>query len=193
MEFKFWLLNEEKVKVHVPEVSQSTGFSCGAVALQAVFKHYGVKKSEEEMIKLLGSNSEDGTTTESLVKVARRFGFHTRAKHNMDISDLKKWLNDKKPVIVVMQAKGTEKEYKNYKKLDKGHYVVAIGYDKDWLYFEDPSSDMKGKRGKIAINDFSRRWKDVDGDNAIRYRWGLAVWKNQAYRHHHVVKKVKRI
>jgi predicted double-glycine peptidase len=42
-----------------------------------------------------------------------------------------------RPVIVQIQAWGDEgTDYTN--DFDDGHYVVAIGFDENYLYFEDP-------------------------------------------------------
>jgi len=51
--------------------------------------------------------------------------------------------------------------YKNQKKIDwekdwkDGHYVVAIGYDKNKLYFEDPSSPL---RTYLSYDELNKRW-----------------------------------
>jgi uncharacterized protein YvpB len=92
----------------------------------------------------------------------------------MNINDLKKWLKQKRAVIVCLQARGSKEEQD---RLELGHYMVAIGYDSDNMYFEDPYQS-KGYRGCIPIEDFLKRWKDSTSEGAKRFRWGLAVWKD---------------
>ncbi len=40
-----------------------------------------------------------------------------------------------------------------------GHYVVAIGYDKERIYLEDPSTIL---RSYISYQDLEERWHDTD-------------------------------
>jgi predicted double-glycine peptidase len=55
----------------------------------------------------------------------------------MLISDLENSIMRGRPVIVQIQAWGDEgTDYTN--DFDDGHYVVAIGFDENYLYFEDP-------------------------------------------------------
>jgi uncharacterized protein len=189
MTFSQWMmLREGTVKTHVPTVRQETDYSCGAAALMAVFKYFRVgPKTEEEIRKLLDTNSEDGTRTKNIIKVARKFGLETKAKYNMDPHDLKKWLDEEKPIIVCLQAWGKKKHYKTK---DSGHYVVAIGYDKNNVYFQDPS--LTKTRGHIPWKEFIKRWhdKDASGD---RDRYGIAVWKEGGRKQKEVIKRSKRI
>lgn len=169
------MIPEHAIKVHVKYVRQKKDYTCGVSALQAVFHYYGLKVTEHHLERIAKSDPTNGTSTENLIKVARAFGFKNKAKHNMDIRELKEWLDMKRPVIVVLQQKGSEKDYKN---LLNGHYMVAIGYDERNLYFEDPATDEK--RGKIEIKEFLKRWKDADNDD-MKYRWGLAVWRDNKH------------
>ena len=45
---------------------QVTEYSCGACALQAVFSYWGTSVSEEELMQVLDTTSEDGTYPEIL-------------------------------------------------------------------------------------------------------------------------------
>jgi uncharacterized protein YvpB len=55
----------------------------------------------------------------------------------MLISDLENSIMRGRPIIVQIQAWGDEgTNYTN--DFDDGHYVVVIGFDENYLYFEDP-------------------------------------------------------
>jgi predicted double-glycine peptidase len=192
MSFRDWLLlREGVVKTPIPVVDQELNFSCGAAALRAVLQYFRVGPKTEEEIRILAkSNPKDGTETRNLIKVCRKFGLKTKAKHNMDPQELKDWLDQGKPVIVCLQAWGSPKHYKTK---DSGHYAVAIGYDDKNVIFQDPSIHEKS-RGHIPWKEFIKRWHDKDGDDAERNRWGLAIWREDKHKKRkEVVKKSKKI
>lgn len=180
MNFKNWLLQQEvnmipehAIKVHVKNVEQQKDYTCGAAALRAVLLYYGIKITEREVEKL-AKTTESGTDTSDLIRAARQHNLKTKTKHNMDLHELKEWLDKKRPVIICLQQRGDEKKQKQ---LMLGHYMVVIGYDEKYLYFQDPSL-RKGFRGRIEIKEFMKRWKDSTAEGVIRFRWGLALWKD---------------
>jgi predicted double-glycine peptidase len=58
---------------------------------------------------------------------------------------------------------------------DSGHWVVAIGYDDDKVYFEDPW--IPHARAYLTWDELDDRWHDLDYDNSKVYRYGAAIWK----------------
>lgn len=168
------MLPRHVIKVHVKNVKQEKEYTCGVSALRSILLYYGIKASEKEMETLAKSTYENGTDTKDLVRVARYYGLRTRCSENMSLENLKKWLDKKRPTILCIQ-----RPWSNYyiRNLLVGHYVVAIGYDEKCIYFEDPIQD-KGYRGCIPTKEFMKRWKDQDSDRKVKFRWGLAVWKD---------------
>lgn len=60
-------------------------------------------------------------------------------KENMTVADIQDYLQRGYPVIVLIQAWKDDDDPTPYPlDTEDGHYVVAIGYDADYLYFEDP-------------------------------------------------------
>jgi hypothetical protein len=49
-----------------------------------------------------------------------------------------------------------------------GHYVVAIGYDRWRMFFDDPASY---RRTWLSFDDLLDRWHDTDRGRRI-HRWG---------------------
>ena len=150
MRFREWLLAEEEIpagaiKIDLPSVEQQKTYTCGGAALRAVAELHGVGPDKEvHFEKLLKSNYDDGTTPESIVKIGKLLGLRPVAKTGMTVKELVRYLDNQCPVICAMQAWG---EPHNYHKSSSGHYVVAIGFTKDRIYFEDPS--IKGSRGYL--------------------------------------------
>lgn len=65
---------------------------------------------------------------------------------------------------------GRKKEWKN--DWTDGHYVVAIGYDRGKIYFEDPYAY---ERTFLSFRELNDRWHDVAGGNIYNH-FGIALY-----------------
>lgn len=164
------------IKIPIPDTRQIEDYTCGASALQAVCGYYGVGPEEEyEYVKDM-KMGQDGSDPEHICRAAKKYGLHFNEIQPMSINQLKKYLMEKKPVIIMIQAwkENPKTKYKN--DWEDGHWVVAIGFDKDGVYFEDPS--LAAIRGFIKYNDLEIRWHDVAGKNNRKVdHYGLVIWK----------------
>lgn len=181
--FRTWY--EATIRVNLPSVKQTKNYSCGAGALRSIAKHYGIEMSEKDFMKLLKTSYEEGTDPTNLKKTANILSLNVKEHHNMSINLLKKYLNEGKPIICAIQAYGKPKDYKEDK---NGHYVIAIGYDKSYIYFEDPV--LKGKRGHLKNDEFLKRWHDYDEGRKFKC-YGLVVWKDKKISTHKINKSTK--
>jgi predicted double-glycine peptidase len=79
----------------------------------------------------------------------------------MTMEELEKLVGEGIPVIVDGQAwrddKDKEKPWTDV--WESGHYMVVIGFDKENVYFEDPS--LFGSRGVMTREEFNDRWHDT--------------------------------
>jgi ABC-type bacteriocin/lantibiotic exporter with double-glycine peptidase domain len=154
--------------IDFPRGRQTYGYDCGAKALQMVLVYYGIELREDKIIKMAKTTTA-GTPIAGILHVAEKYGLHAEAKQ-MTIDDLKKYISHKKPVILVLQA-WTEKDHVNWKKdWADGHYVVAVGYDRKRIYFEDPAAFL---RTYIPIKDLMARWHDVDTEGKKYFNYGI--------------------
>jgi len=147
----------------VPDGRQDRDYSCGAVALQTVLTYWkGQEYFEEELIELLHT-TENGTLPEDIVRVAKGEGLSAELKEHMTMEELEKLVGEGIPVIVDGQAwrddKDKEKPWTDV--WESGHYMVVIGFDKENVYFEDPS--LFGSRGVMTREEFNDRWHDYEG------------------------------
>jgi predicted double-glycine peptidase len=171
----FARIRDGAVKVPIPNVQQMEDYTCGAAAFQAVCCYFGVGPSNtDDYVELLKSDPKNGTRPEEIVNWARKFGLMAECAEYMSDAELKAHLDAGRPVICSIQAYGktpqrieqyTAKENGHYLDLD-GHYIVAIGYDHENFYFEDPS--LAGRRGFIPIAEFGARWHEDDSGHKLR-------------------------
>ena len=146
----------------VPDVRQSTGYTCGASALQAILAYWGTEEREDRLAARLKSTPEAGTHPLDIVRVAREFGLTADLRDGLDLSDLERALADGATVIVDLQAWRDRADIPWTETWDDGHYMVLLGMDAANLYFEDPS--LLGARGVIPRAEFVDRWHDYEGD-----------------------------
>jgi predicted double-glycine peptidase len=170
------------IRIAVPDTTQQTAYSCGASCLQAVCKYYGVGPDDEwEFVRSLRTDHRLGSDPEPIQRVARQLGLRCRAYSPMTIAELKAELRRRHPVLLLIQAWGREKRRGLWRRrrdychhwLD-GHWVVAIGFDHDALYFEDPS--LQAVRGYLRIEELLGRWHHAGQDALHLRRYGLALW-----------------
>lgn len=157
----------------VPDTRQSTIYSCGAAALQAVLMYWGVEYREDELMEMLGTDPEQGTHPESIVRVARELGFEAELREGMTLEDLSRLVGEGVPVIVDCQAwrEGDQPPWRDT--WEDGHYMVVIGIDSENVYFEDPSA--LGSRGFIPRDEFLERWHDYEAGGRQFLQAGIVI------------------
>jgi len=156
-----------------PSNHQAASFDCGAAALQSVLYYFGVEVVETDLIKALKA-TEDGIEPGYIVGYLTNRNFSVHAAGGMTIKELEYWLDRKAPIILLIQAWAKEANKDYSEALDNGHYVVAIGYDEQNIYFEDPF--LLGHLGFIPREDLDARWH-VDSDGAQLFEhFGIAVY-----------------
>lgn len=146
----------------VPDVRQSTGYTCGAAALQACLAYWGIPQREDRLAARLRSTPENGTHPEDILRVAREFGLTADLREGLALADLEAGLAAGATVIVDLQAWRERTDLSWTETWDDGHYMVLLGLDAGSLYFEDPS--LLGVRGVIPRAEFLDRWHDYEGD-----------------------------
>ncbi len=132
----------------VPSFLQTTGH-CGPASLKMALAYFGVDKSESELAKLSGATRLRGVEGIGLATAAKKLGFDAFIKDNAKISDIKKYLDLKIPVIVDWFSK------------DDGHYSVVVDMNEKNIYLQDPEI---GGIKKLPLETFKRVWFDFPSD-----------------------------
>ncbi len=153
---------------------QTFDFDCGAQALQTVLAYYGVDVRGDELMEALGTGP-DGTSVQAMIDVARRYGFEVKASVHWSLPQLKHWVDDGFPVIVLLQAWAdrfmTLDEWR--RDYDDGHYAIVIGHAHGVLLFEDPASF---RRTWLRDREFLARWHDRDPKTGEEcHRFGMVL------------------
>jgi predicted double-glycine peptidase len=182
--YKNFLLENLKPNVILDfvDLRQIFNFDCGVTALQQVLIYYGIEKREDELIKMLDTKKtsieEHGTKMTKMVEVAKYFGLDAEILKNLTINKIKKFIDEKIPVIILMQAwRDYSADNLNWEKdYNDGHYVIAIGYNDTCLFFEDPASIV---RTYLTFEEFEKRWHDMDDNNKTKINHAAVVIRGE--------------
>ncbi len=167
---------------------QVTEYSCGACALQAVMSYWGKNIEETELMKALQTTSEEGTYPENIVRGAQSLGFEAEARDHLSLEEVEQFTAEGAPMIALVQAWRSEKRAPEAvtEEWDNGHYIVVLGVDKAYVYFQDPFARMS--KGFMPRDTFVAHWHQVMGGdlkkNPKLMQLGIFVrGRNAASRH----------
>ena len=165
------------IKIDLPNATQTTDYTCGASALQAICSYFGVGPEDEWDYEREMGMPKTGADPIHITTAAEQYGLEVKEYRPMTAKQLEKCLDKGRPVILMLQAwSGREQSYDH--EWAEGHYVVAIGYDDEVFYVEDPS--IHGSRGFLTREELDARWHDVEGDEGSHTEHlGIAIWKSK--------------
>ena len=163
----------------MPDTRQSTEYSCGAAAMQAILGYWGRDIGEEDVREMLNTNEESGTYPDDIIRVAQALGLQAEYKENMSMADLENYVAEGIPVIVDCQAWRSVSQYNESwaDTWNNGHWLVVIGIDENNVTLEDPY--ILGDRGFMPREEFLARWHNVRGldetDTGKQIHMGIAI------------------
>jgi len=160
------------VRIELPCLVQREDYTCGAAAVLAVSRYFGVGPSSELLVVRHMGFGTDGSDPAHLMRALRRYRLRVTERRGMSESELRAAIDRGQPVIVMLQAWGRRTRYRGHWR--DGHWVVMIGYDARGIYVEDPMID--GARGFLSWAALADRWHDIEGRTRRRTpRYGLIV------------------
>ncbi len=182
---KYHPIPRNAIKVPLPDTVQKEDYSCGAAAIMSISRFFGQRQGleyEEDFIDMLidlGMDPEEGTHPYQLRRLVNKLKLKKKEYPNMTRKQLISCLDKGRSVLIMLQAYGEDKRgrpLKSYKGIWKeGHWVVAIGYDRDGVFFEDPS--LEAMRGFIPYKELEERWHDIGPVYEHVEHYGMAIWK----------------
>lgn len=165
--------------IYVPLTRQNANYTCGVTAFQSILGYYGLDKRLDELASALKPDQENGTNYLSMEAYAKSQGFEVNIQTEMTLAELKGYIDQKKPVLLAIQAWADSCSVYSSLQNEDGHYVVAIGYDDRNFYFMDPST--LGHYTYIPTAEFVARWHDYDSyGNKVLNRFGMVITKSIA-------------
>jgi predicted double-glycine peptidase len=98
------------IKIPLPDVTQVTGYSCGASSLEAICKYFGAGPDNEwDFTDAIHYDHRIGAGPEQIMAAARDFGLKCKPFPNMSNEELMRQIDKKRPVMIMIQAWGEEK------------------------------------------------------------------------------------
>jgi len=158
----------EPVQIDLPDVRQSTDYSCGRAALQSVLRSLGI----DDDLSGLGTDPVAGTRPGEIAAACRGLGLDVVAGSFAAVAGVRgltRYVDRRIPVLCPIQADDPNGN-------SSGHWVVVCGYGGQngaQLTLQDP---IRG-RVEMPATEFVRRWHDTDGDGRQYVRYGIAVSK----------------
>jgi len=149
--------------VKFPFYKQETNYTCGAASMRMALEFCGIKKSEKQVAKLLGTNKVRGTWHKDFPIVAETFKLSYVSMKNATIRGLEEY--QKKGFAIVICY------FYPPKKID--HYSILKKIDKEYIYFLDP---FFGKNHKYPIKHFKKIWRS-DSKYENERHWFFAMKK----------------
>ena len=196
---KYYSIPRYAIKVPLPDAMQKRNYSCGAAAVMAVCRYFGLGFDYEEdfiaLLKKLGMKPKVGSHPYQLEEVLDYFELKHKGFCSMTIRQLKSYLRDGLPVLMMIQAYGEDEDgnpIESYKGMTKeGHWVVAIGFDDTGIFFEDPS--LEAIRGYISYDELKERWQDTGPKKELMKHYGLVVSKPKTFPARSYVRRARHI
>ena len=155
---------------NMPDVMQMNDYSCGVACFQAVAQRHGHWGYQADWAKELGTTPEQGTHPLKITRALKHLGLDAHLREQLSYDELRSMIDRGDSVIVDFQAWADPSKRRpahDYaKEWESGHYAIAVGYDADHIYLEDPS--LLGTVGMLSHADFQARWHDYELESGKR-------------------------
>src|SRR5262245_60454195 len=88
----------------VPDVVQTTNYSCGPSTMVALLAYYGMAADEKEIIREAKTDPKIGAELEDLADVVQRRGLRATVCEGLGLADLERELKAGYPVLILNQS-----------------------------------------------------------------------------------------
>nr|QNO56126.1 hypothetical protein PNCMNLLH_00004 [Methanosarcinales archaeon ANME-1 ERB7]QNO56161.1 hypothetical protein LLPGBHFJ_00004 [Methanosarcinales archaeon ANME-1 ERB7] len=139
------------IKRKVPYFRQEKWFTCGPACLRMIFAYFGIDVTEK-VLETTCETTELGTIPTQISTGAAKLGVESIATKNADIEDIRRNLEDRLPVIVLIDPSYIYGGIAGF-----GHFIVVLGVEEGEVIYHDPDvSD--GEFRRCEIEKFLNAW-----------------------------------
>jgi ABC-type bacteriocin/lantibiotic exporter with double-glycine peptidase domain len=146
--------------IKIPQTGQAKFYTCGVAVMQSLLYYNGIERDQEELEPALGSSPAYGTSIDSMRRFLNENNIDAELLQNLSLRDLRGYIDSGRVIVCLMQAWDDEPGHDYTDTWNDGHYIVAIGYDDDRIYFMDPYTIAN--YCYIENNDFLTRWHGIN-------------------------------
>lgn len=148
--------------MEIPFFKQETDYTCGAACVRMILASFGVRKSEKEIAKVMGSSPKVGTWNRQFPLLAEKFKFCYSVGRNSSPKDIRAMLRDGFKIVINFYDP----------KEEVGHYAIVKSANASKIYLIDP---WHGPRESYSWKKFLPLWKGtIDPDR----RWVFGMKKS---------------
>ena len=140
----------------VPFVKQETHY-CGPASVSSVMAFYGVAVDQHKIADAVYSEKLKGALITDLENYARANGFQTESNQGTP-EGIKRFLNQKKPVIVLVDL--------GFWVFSKPHYLVVTGYDEKGFIAHTGYEESK----PFPYPEFEKIWRKIGSPYLVIWR-----------------------
>ncbi|MEM3113040.1 MAG: peptidase C39 family protein [Candidatus Pacearchaeota archaeon] len=147
--------------VYIPYYKQETQYTCGPACMRMVLDSLGIKKSERQITKLLGTNKIRGTNHRDFVSLAEKYKLRYSVHREASIEDLKHYYKNHYKIIVCYF----------HPKERVGHYAVIKKLTPTKITLMDPTD---GPDKTYSLKYFDKFWSSRKTYNKEK-SWFMAM------------------
>ena len=146
---------------HIPYYEQETNYTCGPACIRMVLASLGIKKSENYITKLIGTNKIRGTNHRDFLSLVEKYKLRYSVQREATIDELRYFYKNHYKIIVCY-FHPTEK---------MGHYAVVRKLTPTKITLMDP---IDGPNKIYSLSYFKKIWSSRKTYNKER-SWLIAI------------------
>lgn len=135
------------IKLDLPDVVQTKGYTCGAAALLAICRYYGIGPRSERGVVEDMRFGKAGSDPKHVLRAVAKYGLAHEEFRPMTTQQLRACLDRGHPVMVMLQAWADPPPRSYADDWEDGHWIVAIGYDA-----KGSTSRIRRSRGRAGTS-----------------------------------------
>lgn len=148
----------------IPYFRQERIWTCGAASVRMVLAAFGIKRSENQLMKMLKTSKKIGVKNRRFSEIAERYKLSYIVRRNSSLRHLRRYLKRKFIIIVHYYVP----------RLKEDHYAVVKRISKERIFLLDP---WFGDNHSIDLEKFMKIWKE-NPKHGKEKKWFIGIKKD---------------